>query len=104
MITEDAFLYTCLTEECAEVGQAVCKVLRFGRTGIRTAKRPHPNDVYLVHELIDILAIVELLKERQLLPELAPDQVACLLKDKKARVLQTLEQAKAGRRIAEIQS
>ena len=100
MITEDAYLYTCLTEECAEVGQAVAKVLRFGRQGIRTARRLHANDVYLMHEVLDVLTVIEILKERKLLPEIPPEQVQCLMKDKRARVLQSMEQARAGGRVA----
>lgn len=55
-------LLVCLAEECAEVGQAVGKALRFGLTdnppggGLR-------NDEYIVRELHDVFAILELLTE-----------------------------------------
>ena len=55
-------LLVCLAEECAEVGQAASKALRFGLTdqppggGLR-------NNEYIVRELNDVLAIVEMLGE-----------------------------------------
>lgn len=56
------YLLTCLMEECAEATQAASKYLRFGRDST-FAGYPTTNEDYLVRELGDIVALVELLQE-----------------------------------------
>jgi NTP pyrophosphatase (non-canonical NTP hydrolase) len=55
-------LLVCLAEECAEVGQAVGKALRFGLTDSPPGGGLQ-NDKYIVRELHDVLAVLELLTE-----------------------------------------
>lgn len=82
-------LLVCLAEECVEVGQAVCKALRFGLTdsppggGLR-------NDEYIVHELHDVFAILELLTECGALDR---GHYGTAIKEKKAKVEQFMQYA-----------
>lgn len=61
------YLLTCLSEECAELQQAVSKALRFGLNnrhpdGITT------NEQDIVKECIDVIALMELIKEENIIP------------------------------------
>lgn len=84
-------LLVCLAEECAEVGQAVGKALRFGLTdkppggGLR-------NDAYIVRELHDVFAVFEMLVESGALSHGEPRLDINL---KKAKVRQFMEYAQA---------
>jgi hypothetical protein len=55
-------LLTCLAEECAEVAQAACKLLRFGKES-----RPDgggTNGAHLSEEIGHLYAVVDLLHHR----------------------------------------
>ncbi len=65
-MTEQEYLLTCLAEECSEVVQAVTKALRFGLDD-KYAERP-VNSESLANEVVDVLALVEMLVDRDLLP------------------------------------
>jgi hypothetical protein len=56
-------LLTCAAEESAEVGQAAGKALRFG---LRDSPPSGglPNNLYIVRETNDLLAILEMLQEQ----------------------------------------
>ena len=61
-MTHKEYLLACLAEECAEVGQAACKALRFGLDD-KAEEHQLTNAEYLAAELNDVIAIVELLEE-----------------------------------------
>lgn len=65
-------LLTILTEECAEVQQAVTKTLRFGLKEGKYADTP--NEERIRAELNDLLAVVEMLEKEGL--DLSPDHQA----------------------------
>ncbi len=87
---DDTQLYlTILQEECAEVIQIVSKIFRFG------AEDWHPDDLYkvsnkdrLVHELVDILAVVDLLKENGFLERMRDDEQIKKLKEAKIKKIE----------------
>lgn len=55
-------LLVCLAEECAEVGQAVSKALRFGLTdGYPETDRTNATDI--AFEVSDLFAVIEMLVE-----------------------------------------
>ena len=57
------YLLVCLAEECAEVGHAVGKALRFGLTSYSPGNYGPRNDDLIVRELHDVFAVLELLTE-----------------------------------------
>lgn len=62
----DEHLLVVLGEECAEVAQRVSKALRFG---LQETQREQTltNEQRIVYELNDLIAVVELLRQRDLL-------------------------------------
>lgn len=66
------YLLTCLVEECAEVQQAATKILRFGLDDCAPDTYVS-NKAHLIRELIDVLAIVDILKETDIIPDLDDD-------------------------------
>ncbi len=83
-------LLTCLAEECAEVGQAAAKALRFG-IGDMPPNGGLPNNEYIVREVNDVLAIIELLIDHGLKLDGIGDQVS--IDEKKAKVAHFMEYA-----------
>ena len=56
------YLLVCLTEEAAEISQAVCKIQRFGPDNSETSTTK-TNIEQLTTEVNDLVAILELLSE-----------------------------------------
>lgn len=82
-------LLTCLIEECAEVQKAVAKALRFGLSdGYPGTDRTNAGDI--AHELIDLMAIVDMLQEFEVLPR---PLMYTGIATKKAKVLQYMAYA-----------
>ena len=82
-------LLVCLAEECAEVQKEVTKALRFGledkwKSDLNTSEK-------IAYECCDILAVIEMLKQESVIPQLDSDS---LIKDKKERVLKYMNYAK----------
>lgn len=57
-----------LQEECAEVTQAVSKCFRFGLTNLKPGK-PKTNQEHLQDEIGDLLAMVDILKDMNIVTE-----------------------------------
>jgi NTP pyrophosphatase (non-canonical NTP hydrolase) len=57
-----------LQEECAEVIQAVSKIRRFGVDNAKPGK-PKTNREHLEEELGDMLAMIDILKEKNIVSE-----------------------------------
>jgi hypothetical protein len=83
---EIQYLLNCLSEECAEVQQRVSKALRFGLKEIQPGQ-PLDNIQRIEEELIDVAAIISMLRERGVyLRGAIPDAIA----EKKEKVLETM--------------
>lgn len=77
------YLLVCLMEECGELSQRAGKAIRFGVEEVQPGQ-PLTNARRLVDEANDVLAILELLKERGMpLPGLGD---VAAIEAKKARV------------------
>lgn len=92
-MNETEHLLTCLLEECGEVQHAVAKALRFGLEDARDGK-VIDNATYTSMELIDVIAVRELLVERGILPAHDARVFEELLATKKAKVLKHMELAR----------
>lgn len=95
MTTTDHLLI-CLTEECGEVIQACSKALRFGLDDDHQSANPDivsPRK-YIVKELGDLTAVIELLYEDNALPLVDAKHI----KAKKAKLADFMEYSrKSGR-------
>jgi hypothetical protein len=60
-------LLTILSEECVETAQRVSKAIRFGLTEVQEGQHLN-NAERLVYEFNDIVAVMELLHEKGLIP------------------------------------
>ncbi len=63
MITIEAFLLTCLIEECAEIIQRATKALHFGLAEVQPGQ-PDNNQERLQDEYLDLAATVHHLRRR----------------------------------------
>jgi len=86
---ETQLYLTILQEECAEVIQIVSKIFRFG------PEDWHPDDLYkvqnkdrLVHELADILTVIDLLKENGFLERMRDESEIKKLKELKIKKIE----------------
>lgn len=93
MEPETRYLLACLAEECAEVTQRVMKALRFGLNETQPGQEFDNLDRLYV-ELVDLIAMLELLNERCVLKE-APADYAEAIALKKAKVLKYMEYARS---------
>ena len=69
-MTRIEHLLVCLAEECAEVTKEVTKILRFGlkdQKFVVNGTDHEPNDVRLQTEIIDVMAVLELLQEEDVI-------------------------------------
>jgi len=57
------YLLTVLSEECGEVVQANCKILRFGGDNHNPQDPTVSNIELMIKEINDILGVIELLEE-----------------------------------------
>ena len=81
-------LLVCLAEECAEVGQAAAKALRFGLDdGYPCTDRTNEGD--LLNELNDLFAVVEMLHDVGIWWRIDSEAVAA----KKAKIEKFMEYA-----------
>lgn len=61
------YLLACASEECIEVSKELHKSLRFGLTDINPDdKEQKPNKLNVALELVDLISVIELLKEEQI--------------------------------------
>lgn len=91
------YLFTCLTEECCEVGQIVSKIKRFGLTDVNVLEPDGPNNLQrLKAELNDIMAVVDFLVQDGALP---PDwQDSYAQNQKQFKLLKFMKYSKANGR------
>jgi hypothetical protein len=68
-------LLTCLMEECAEIQKEAAKALRFGLDDHAPDAPTVSNADGIARECIDLIAVIEMLEERNIIPTLdAPEQ------------------------------
>ncbi len=75
-------LLTCLIEECAEVQKAATKALRFGLTD-GSPNRTTTNAKDIAQELLEVVAITELLEENGIIER--PKAISAI-EQKKAKI------------------
>lgn len=85
-------LLTCLTEECAEIQQAVAKALRFGlNDGHPGRMTSNAGDIMI--EYADLVAVFELLQEEGVIGQI--DTLRETIDQKKIKVKRYMEYAKS---------
>ena len=84
-------LITCLIEECAEIQKAAAKALRFGLDDHHPDEPNFTNADSIAHEYIDLLAIIEMLGDENIIPQL---KTPLLTQPKKDKVIKFMEYAK----------
>ena len=87
-------LLTILAEECAEVAQMVSKSLRFGLQEVR-AGQSLTNEQRLRHEILDLMAVHEMLIQEGTFSTISSDAVSKAIQTKKERVEKYLLHSKA---------
>ena len=93
-MTENEHLLLCLNEECVEIAKDVDKALRFGLDDINPLNPTGPsNKGLIIDELNDLMAVVDILIERNILPHWWQSQHQQTAK--RAKVLKHLEIARA---------
>ena len=85
-------LLTCLTEECSEVQKAAAKALRFGLDDC-TPNGSTNNAEDIVAEIHDLLAIIEMLKDANIIPDTTPNNAEQLVHMKKEKVIKYMDYA-----------
>lgn len=79
------YLLTVLSEECAEVIQAASKSIRFGvDSGYPGETTTNREDV--VQEFYEVMAVIEMLQERGILPIWSEERIKLQKEAKKIRV------------------
>ena len=68
-MTRTEHLLTILSEECSEVSQRVSKALRFGLNEVQKGQE-EDNAERIIYELSDLVAVYEMLRDENLLPDL----------------------------------
>ena len=86
-------LLTCLMEECAEIQKAAAKALRFGLDD-HAPNSDSTNAEDISTEIIDLLAVIEMLKEEKIIPEIRQHNADSLIARKKEKVNQYMDYAK----------
>ena len=87
MMTKTEHLLTCLIEECAEIQKAAAKALRFGLDDHHPDVPTTTNADEIAQEYIDMLAIVEMLREENIIPTLESRALVQTKKDKVTRYM-----------------
>ena len=86
-------LLTCLMEECAEIQKAAAKALRFGLDD-HAPNSDSTNAEDISTEIIDLLAVIEMLKEEKIIPEIRQHNADSLIARKKEKVKQYMNYVK----------
>ena len=86
-------LLTCLMEECTEIQKAAAKALRFGLDD-HAPNSASTNAEDIAAEIIDLTAVVEMLKEENVIPSITGNDSASFIKKKKEKVKKYMEYSK----------
>ncbi len=85
-MTKSENLLVTLTEECAEVQQAVSKVLRFGRSNYNPATPQVTNELEVLTEYYQLIAVMEMLIDSGVLKQLGDYEIEKIKSSKKYKV------------------
>ncbi len=85
-MTKNENLLVTLSEECAEVQQAVSKVLRFGQDNYNPATPQVTNELEVLTEYYQLIAVMEMLIESGVLKQLCDCEIAEIKASKKYKV------------------
>lgn len=85
-MTKNENLLVTLMEECAEVQQAVSKVIRFGADGCHPDVPPQTNGKDVLVEYYQLIAVMEMLIDGGVLEQFSNDVIARVKANKKLMV------------------
>jgi len=80
-------------EECAEVQKAAAKALRFGLDD-HAPNSDSTNAEDIAVEIIDLIAVVEMLEEEKIIPSITDNNSVSLIEKKKEKVKKYMDYAK----------
>lgn len=83
---KDENLLIILGEECAEVQQAVSKILRFGKDACNPITPYTTNELDVLTEYYQLAAVMEMLIDQGVLQQLSECDIATIKSDKKSKV------------------
>lgn len=79
-------LLITLSEECAEVQQAISKLLRFGKNACSPITPDTTNEMDVLTEYYQLAAVMEMLIDQGVLKQLSEFDIATIKSDKKSKV------------------
>lgn len=85
-MTKDENLLVTFSEECAEVQQAISKMLRFGKDSYNPATPQTTNEMDVLTEYYQLVAVMELLIGCGVLKQLPDHNIAEIKSSKKYKV------------------
>lgn len=85
-MTKSENLLITLAEECAEVQQAISKTLRFGKNCYNPATPQITNELEVLTEYHQLIAVMEMLVDSGVLSQLSDKDIAKIKADKKCKV------------------
>lgn len=77
-------------EECAEVQQALAKVMRFGQSDTHPETPDETNEEQLLTEFYQLTAMMEELQNKKIIKELTPQQIQSIKDNKLEKVYRYL--------------
>ena len=86
-------LLTCLMEECAEIQKATAKALRFGLDD-HAPNSSSTNAEDIAAEIIDLVAVIEMLREENIIPSICDNDSKIAIEQKKEKVKKYMNYAK----------
>jgi hypothetical protein len=86
-------LLTCLIEECAEIQKSAAKALRFGLDN-NAPNSDSTNADDISTEIYDLIAVIEMLKEENIIPSINTKESKSLINMKKEKVKKYMNYAK----------
>ena len=85
-MTKSENLLVTLSEECAEIQQVVSKVLRFGQDNYNPATPQVTNEMEVLTEYYQLIAVMEMLIESGVLKQLNNYEITKIKASKKYKV------------------
>ena len=86
-------LLTCLMEECAEIQKSAAKALRFGLDDhAPNSHSTNAEDISI--EFIDLVAVIEMLREENIIPDICDNDSKIAIEKKKEKVKKYMDYAK----------
>ena len=93
-MTRNEYLLTIVSEECAEIQQAVSKVLRFGTNGYHPDNPVVSNGEWLLVEYYQLEEMIEMLFEAEIVEPFSLSDIIRVRENKREKVLKYMEVSK----------